>query len=552
MAITTNVPQPTFGPNGFVAPLESAILTGVQADIQAIFGGGLNPALNTPQGQLASSETAVIGNTNNLFLAMGNGVDPAYATGRYQDAIARIYFLERFPPQSTTVICTCTGLTGAVIPQLSLAADTDGNTYYATTSGTIDGTGSISLTFANQVTGPIPCPANTLTTISQAIAGWDTINNPSDGSLGNVVESRADFEHRRQLSVAGNSTGALPSIRGAVLGITGVTDCFPYENDYNYQGSIGPSCYITGTVDNGSTAAGTTLTVTSVISGVVATGQAISCPGILPGTLIVSGSGSSWVVNQSQYVPSLNHSDSTRMALGGVPIAANNIYVAVVGGDQTAVADAIFTKKAPGCGMTGNTSVTVYDDSTPYTAPGIPYSITFEIPTNVIIYFNVQIVNSVSVPSNAVALVQAAIISAFSGSDGGQRATIYSTILASRFYAGITGLGAWAQLISLTMGSNIVAGAAAVIATSSIADATLTVGSLSSGTVAIGQVITGTGVVEGTVITAGSGSTWTVSPGGQTVASTAMTLFPVTTTSISMTASQMPVTSPNDIYVALV
>ena len=48
--ITTSVPQPTFGPTGYIIlPAESAILTGVFADINAAFGGNLNPGLTTPQ-----------------------------------------------------------------------------------------------------------------------------------------------------------------------------------------------------------------------------------------------------------------------------------------------------------------------------------------------------------------------------------------------------------------------------------------------------------------------------------------------------------------------
>ena len=86
MSFTTNVPPPAFGNTGFVAPAESAILAGVQADWNSAFGGYLNPALETAQGQLATSEAAVIGQANAQFLALANGVDPAYASGRLQDA----------------------------------------------------------------------------------------------------------------------------------------------------------------------------------------------------------------------------------------------------------------------------------------------------------------------------------------------------------------------------------------------------------------------------------------------------------------------------------
>ena len=47
------------GSLGFVIPSTSAILAGVQEDYNAAFGGDLNSALDTPQGQLISSETAI-------------------------------------------------------------------------------------------------------------------------------------------------------------------------------------------------------------------------------------------------------------------------------------------------------------------------------------------------------------------------------------------------------------------------------------------------------------------------------------------------------------
>ncbi len=53
MPNNSKVPRVQFTPEGLVLPNESAILAGVLSDMDAAFGGGLNPALETPQGQLA-------------------------------------------------------------------------------------------------------------------------------------------------------------------------------------------------------------------------------------------------------------------------------------------------------------------------------------------------------------------------------------------------------------------------------------------------------------------------------------------------------------------
>lgn len=134
---TTNVPPITFTANGFVAPTEAQILAGVQADLNAAFGGNLNPSLSTPQGQLASSMTAIIGNVYDDFLFYVSQTDPAFAQGRMQDAIARIFNLERNPAAATVLQINCIGLPGTVIANGALIQDTSSNFYACTGSGVI-------------------------------------------------------------------------------------------------------------------------------------------------------------------------------------------------------------------------------------------------------------------------------------------------------------------------------------------------------------------------------------------------------------------------------
>lgn len=228
--MASTVPQPTFGPDGFIEPDEADILAAVQADINAAFGGTLSQNLETPQGQLASSMTAIIGNVNDTFLWYTQQADPAYASGRMQDALARIYFIERLGAEPTVVTATCVGLSGVVIPQGSVAVAADGNLYTCTDGGTIPIGGSIDLQFACNTLGPIQCPAGTLNSIYRSINGWDSISNAENGTIGRDTESRSQFEERRFLSVANNSLGALPSIQGAVLLVPNVLDAYVTEN----------------------------------------------------------------------------------------------------------------------------------------------------------------------------------------------------------------------------------------------------------------------------------------------------------------------------------
>lgn len=235
----TNVPAITFGPNGFQAPAEQDILNGVFADIDAAFGGGLNPSLSSPQGQLATSIAAIIGSANDSFVSLTNQMNPAFSDGRFQDGIAEIYFLFRNGSEPTVVQALCTGGFNVSIPAGSLAQAADGNFYTCTSGGTIPIGGSITLPFACNVLGPIACPTGTLNVISRNISGWDTITNLADGVLGNATETRAQFEARRAASVALNSIGSIPSVLGAVLNVANLLDAYVTENPSSSPATIG-------------------------------------------------------------------------------------------------------------------------------------------------------------------------------------------------------------------------------------------------------------------------------------------------------------------------
>src|SRR5438067_5191219 len=116
MSGTTNVPSITFTPTGVVLPSDADILSGIQADMNAAFGGNLNPSLSTPQGQLATSQAAILSAKNAEIAKFVNQIDPDVADGAMQDAIGRIYFLTRRPATSTAVQVDCLGQVGVIIP----------------------------------------------------------------------------------------------------------------------------------------------------------------------------------------------------------------------------------------------------------------------------------------------------------------------------------------------------------------------------------------------------------------------------------------------------
>ena len=241
--MTTNVPAITWVNGSPVLPSEQSILTGVQADINSAFGGGVNPSLQTPQGQLAQSETAIIGDKNNQIAYIANQVNPSMASGIWQDAIGEIYFITRIPGTGTVVNATVNGAVGTVIPAGAVAQDTSGYLYSAVSSVTIPSSGVATVEFQNQTQGPIACNIGALSIIYTAIAGWDTITNSTAGALGNDVESRAAFEARRQASVAGNSVNSIGSIYGSLAALSDVYSVLVVDNPTGTTVNYGSTSY---------------------------------------------------------------------------------------------------------------------------------------------------------------------------------------------------------------------------------------------------------------------------------------------------------------------
>jgi len=135
------------------------------------------------------------------------------------------------------------------------------------------------------------------------------------------------------------------------------------------------------------------------------------------------------------------------------PIIGNSIYVAVAGGAAADVAQAIWSKKSLGCAYNGSTTFT-YTDSSTGVLPYPTYTVKWETPTSVPVFFKVTIVNNTSVPANITQLVQDAILAAFNGQDGGSRARIGSTLYAGRYFSGIAAIGNGVELLSIGIGTS--------------------------------------------------------------------------------------------------
>jgi hypothetical protein len=228
--LNTAVPDVTITENGLSVPDVADILSGRLTDMTAALGGGASQSLSSPQGQIAQSDTEIIAQTDDKLLCLFNQINPDYSTGRFQDGIGRIYFMDRISAQGTVVTAQCIGKVNTVIPAGSSAIDTNGYIYQSINEVVIPASGTIDVQFVNTTTGPISCAAGALNQIYRAVSGWDSITNASPGVVGIDVESRIAFETRRKQSVARNSRNQDASTLSKLLETSGVLDAYVWSN----------------------------------------------------------------------------------------------------------------------------------------------------------------------------------------------------------------------------------------------------------------------------------------------------------------------------------
>lgn len=197
----------------------------------------LNIEPSSPMGQVLDLIVAEIEAKNSEILFLSNMVNPDLATGKFLDALAALYGLDRKISEPTVVNCVLTGLKGTVIPYGAIAQDSLGNQYRhsAANGAQVDDTGSVTTTFTAINHGPLEVAAGSVNRIVTTIAGWDSITNPTAGVIGRDEETDAELRNRMIESYAVNATGYVEAIEANLAALEGVLDVRVLENPTNAE-----------------------------------------------------------------------------------------------------------------------------------------------------------------------------------------------------------------------------------------------------------------------------------------------------------------------------
>lgn len=241
---------------GIVIPSASEIKEELEAMFVQVFGSNISLDASTPQGQLITSLTTIIAEKNANVARVYNSFNPVTAKNdaesglMWQDAIGNIYNMKRIPATNSTVVCNISGAGGTVIPNTAEAISVNGDIFRIKEAVTIPEAGQISVVFVAKESGAIAVGVNSVNRIYTPVVGWDTVNNPSGGTIGQPAENREHFENRRIEQLGRYSSSMIESVLSYVEAVDGVSDVIVRENDTDNNKTIqgfvlSPhSCYV--------------------------------------------------------------------------------------------------------------------------------------------------------------------------------------------------------------------------------------------------------------------------------------------------------------------
>ena len=223
----------TFASGATVSPGETiedtSVIQATVAQILYSVMGLESPSPSTPLGRLVEWLALCFATTMRVNVQNANQLVIGSAAGQQLDAIALWFGLTRKPAMRTSVTATLTGVAGTIVQAGSRARSEAGDEYELQEDVTLDANGSADGIFLCTNTGPVPCPAGTLTSVASAVIGWNTVANPADGVTGTDIES--DEALRARIAASRFSgIGFLGAMKNAIEAVPGVRSSMVVEN----------------------------------------------------------------------------------------------------------------------------------------------------------------------------------------------------------------------------------------------------------------------------------------------------------------------------------
>jgi uncharacterized phage protein gp47/JayE len=230
--------MPDYGvtPEGFRLKPFDVILADIVGRQRGTIDAGIDTSEHEVLGNANASIAMSIAEAWEAIQDVNDQLDPDAAEGASLDAVASLTATTRDGASYSRVLATVTLGAGGVLldgthqasvagnPAARFAAEIEAGFIFSFAGGEYD------VWFVAIEPGPVVANAETLTEIDTPIAGWLSITNDEDATLGSAIESDEAMRIRREEELAAQGGGTFDGMRGEILQVAGVTACSILEN----------------------------------------------------------------------------------------------------------------------------------------------------------------------------------------------------------------------------------------------------------------------------------------------------------------------------------
>jgi hypothetical protein len=225
------MPAPVLSSSGLTISDYNTDLTALQDDYYAIYGSDAQLNANDADGQLLAIFAQAYFDCTQILQTLYNNFSPETAQGPFLDNIVALNGITRQTATFSTAPVTISGTTGIVITNGVIGDNLGlGTSWNLPASVTIGGGGTVTTTATCSIAGNIAAVSGTLTNILTPTAGWNSVINTSDATLGVAVQLDSQLVQAQQSALIGPTTTFMQSVVSAVLKVSGVQS-IAYDNN---------------------------------------------------------------------------------------------------------------------------------------------------------------------------------------------------------------------------------------------------------------------------------------------------------------------------------
>jgi len=203
----------------------------IQTIYKGAYGEGIDLGSKSPQAQQIDNEALSMSQADDALVSASQATNIYRAFGNQLEGQAALLGINKRAATSTIVSVTLGGTPATVIPSGSRAKSDSGDLFETTEALTLDVLGTLTASMTAVETGPIAVLTGELTQIVDVIPGWETVTNTSDGVVGLVVETDAEYRQRYFTELFINAVSVLDAIVGIVAAQDNVVEVIGVEND---------------------------------------------------------------------------------------------------------------------------------------------------------------------------------------------------------------------------------------------------------------------------------------------------------------------------------